>query len=150
LAKTLGYRVSIVDPRRRFANHDRFPHADQIIQAWPQEAVEQIDIDPSTACVVLTHDPKIDEPALEYLVGSGAGYVGAIGSRKTHADRHERLAKRGVSPKQLAEVYAPIGLDLGAKTPEEIALAILAEVVAVRRGAPAGFMRADRPLSAEH
>lgn len=141
MAKTLGYRVSVVDPRRQFANDERFPHADEIIPEWPQKAVEKIEIGPSTACVVLTHDPKIDEPALESLLGKGAGYVGAIGSRKTHAERFERMAKLGVRAEELAKVYAPIGLDLRAETPEEIALAILAEVVAVRRGAPAGFLR---------
>jgi xanthine dehydrogenase accessory factor len=106
--------------------------------------VEQLEIDPSTACVILTHDPKIDEPALQSLLGKGATYVGAIGSRKTHAERFARMAQLGVSAEQLAEVYAPIGLDLGAETPEEIALAILAEIVAVRRGAPAGFLRDER------
>jgi xanthine dehydrogenase accessory factor len=145
MAKTLGYRVTIVDPRRKFANRERFPHADQIIPQWPQKAAEQIKIGPSTACVILTHDPKIDEPALMSLLGKGAGYVGAIGSRTTHAERFERLVDLGVSAGQLAEVYAPVGLDLGAQTPEEIALAVLAEIVAVRHGAPAGFMRAPCP-----
>jgi xanthine dehydrogenase accessory factor len=145
MAKTLGYRVTIVDPRRKFANRERFPDADQIIPQWPGPAVEQLDIGPSTACVILTHDPKIDEPALQSLLGKGAGYLGAIGSRKTHAERFERMAQHGVSAKQLAEVYAPIGLDIGAETPQEIALAILAEIVAVRRSAPAGFMRDERP-----
>jgi xanthine dehydrogenase accessory factor len=147
MAKTLGYRVTIADPRTKFANRERFPHADQVIPQWPQKAIEQLEIGPSTACVILTHDPKIDEPALQSLLGKEAGYVGAIGSRKTHAERFERLARLGVSAEQLAEVYAPIGLDLGAETPEEIALAILAEVVAVRRGAPAGFMRQTRQVS---
>ncbi len=141
MAKILGYRVTVVDPRTQFANDERFPHADEIIPEWPQKAVEKIDIGPSTACVVLTHDPKIDEPALKSLLGKGAGYLGAIGSRKTHDERFERMAKLGVSAEQLAKVYAPIGLDLGAETPEEIALAILAEIVAVRRAAPAGFLR---------
>ncbi len=140
-AKVLGFRVTIADPRRKFANRERFPHADDIIPEWPQKAVERIEIGPSTYIVILTHDPKIDEPALKAVLGKGAGYVGAIGSRKTHAERFERMAKHGVDPAQLAEVYAPIGLNLGAETPEEIALAIMAEIVAVRHGAPAGFMR---------
>lgn len=147
MAQTLGYRVTIADPRTKFANRERFPHADEIIPQWPHKAIEQLEIGPSTACVILTHDPKIDEPALQSLLGKGAGYVGAIGSRKTHAERFERLAKLGVSAEQLGEVYAPIGLNLGAETPEEIALAILAEVVAVRRGAPAGFMRQPRQVA---
>jgi xanthine dehydrogenase accessory factor len=148
MAKTLGYRVTIADPRTKFANRERFPHADQIIPQWPQKAIEQLEIGPATACVILTHDPKIDEPALQSLLGKGAGYVGAIGSRRTHAERFERLARLGVSAEQLGEVYAPIGLDLRSETPEEIALAILAEVVAVRRGAPAGFMRRTRQVPA--
>jgi xanthine dehydrogenase accessory factor len=145
MAKVLGYRVTIVDPRRKFANCERFPDADEIIPQWPAPAVEQLEIGHSTACVILTHDPKIDEPALQSLVGKGAGYVGAIGSRKTHAERFARMARLGVSAEQLAEVYAPIGLDIGAETPQEIALAILAEIVAVHRGAPAGFLRDKRP-----
>ncbi len=144
-AKTLGYRVTIADPRRKFANRERFPHADEIIPEWPQKAVERIEIGPTTYIVILTHDPKIDEPALKAVLGKGAGYVGAIGSRKTHAERFERMAKHGIDPAQLAEVYAPIGLDLGAETPEEIALAIMAEIVAVRHGASAGFMRDKNP-----
>jgi xanthine dehydrogenase accessory factor len=148
MAKALGYRVTIADPRRKFANRERFPDADEIIPQWPGPAVEQLEIGTSTACVILTHDPKIDEPALQSLLGKGAGYVGAIGSRKTHAERFARMARLGVSAEQLAEVYAPIGLDLGAETPEEIALAILAEIVAVRREAPGGFMRDERPAPA--
>lgn len=140
-AKTLGYCVTIADPRRTFANPERFPHADQIIVEWPQKAIQQLKIGPTTYCVILTHDPKIDEPALKSLLGRGAAYVGAIGSRKTHAERFARMAEHGVSAEQLAEVYAPVGLKLGAQTPEEIALAIMAEVVAVRRGGPGGFMR---------
>jgi xanthine dehydrogenase accessory factor len=141
IAKTLGYQVTIADPRTQFANRDRFPYADHIIPKWPRKAVEELEITSSTYCVVLTHDPKIDEPALKSLLGKGAGYIGAIGSRKTHTERFERMARLGIDAGQLAEVYAPIGLDLGAETPEEIALAILAEIVAVRRGALGGFLR---------
>jgi xanthine dehydrogenase accessory factor len=145
MAKTLGYRVTIADPRRAFANHERFSHADQIITEWPQKVVQQLEIGPTTYCVILTHDPKIDEPALKSLLGQGAAYVGAIGSRKTHAERFARMAQHGVSAEQLAEVYAPVGLNLGAQTPEEIALAIMAEIVAVRRGRTGGFMRSPAP-----
>nr|WP_290667737.1 XdhC/CoxI family protein [Ardenticatena sp.] len=140
-AKTLGYRVTIVDPRTKFANRERFPHADAIIPLWPDKAVEQLEMTPSTAFVILTHDPKIDEPALKSVVGKGAGYVGAIGSRKTHAERFRRMAQHGLSTDDLREVYAPIGLDLKAETPEEIALAIMAEIVAVMRGGRGGFLR---------
>lgn len=143
-AKTLGYRVTVADPRTKFANEERFPHVDAIIPKWPQKAVEEdLDVGPNTYCVILTHDPKIDEPALKSVLGKGARYVGAIGSRSTHAERFERMAKHGVSADQLHEVYAPIGLDLGAESPEEIALAIMAEIVAVRHGAPAGFMKEE-------
>ncbi len=140
-ARTLGFRVTIVDPRTRFANAQRFPHADALIAAWPQEAMAQLVITPSTYCVILTHDPKLDEPALQSVLGRGAAYVGAIGSRKTHAERFERMARHGVSAADLAEVYAPVGLDLSAETPEEIALAIMAEIVAVRRGGHGGFLK---------
>lgn len=145
-AKELGFRVTVADPRTKFANPERFPHADAIIPEWPQKAVERIGIGPSTYCVILTHDPKIDEPALTAVLGKNVAYVGAIGSRKTHAERFERMAQHGVSAEALAEVYAPIGLDLNAETPEEIALAIMAEVVAVRRGGGGGFMKDARPV----
>lgn len=148
-AKTLGYRVSVADPRTKFANEERFPHADAIIPKWPQKAVEEdLTIGANTYCVILTHDPKIDEPALKSVLGKGARYVGAIGSRTTHAERFERMAKHGVSADQLREVYAPIGLDLGAESPEEIALSIMAEIVAVRHDASAGFMKEEKPVPA--
>ena len=140
-AKTLGFRVTLADPRTTFANSKRFPNVDEIIPEWPQEALKQITIGPSTYCVILTHDPKLDEPALEGLLGKNAAYIGAIGSRKTHIERFERMARYGISAEQLAEVYAPIGLNLKADTPEEIALSIMAEIVAVRRGGPAGFLK---------
>ncbi len=140
-AKTLGFRVTLADPRTTFANPDRFPMVDTIIPEWPLEALEQFTITPSTYIVILTHDPKLDEPALEGVLGKGAAYVGAIGSRNTHAERFDRMAKHGVSAEQLAEVYAPIGLDLNANTPEEIALSVMAEIIAVRRGGSGGFMR---------
>jgi len=145
LAKTLGFRVTVADPRTKFANPQRFPHADAIIPEWPQKAVEQIEIGPSTYCVILTHDPKIDEPALTAVLGKNAAYIGAIGSRKTHTERFERMARHGVSAAALDEVYAPIGLDLNAETPEEIALAIMAEIIAVRRGGRGGFMKDADP-----
>ncbi|HYN87254.1 MAG TPA: XdhC family protein [Ardenticatenaceae bacterium] len=146
-AKTLGFQVTVADPRTKFANRQRFPHADTIIPEWPQKAVEQIEIGPSTYCVILTHDPKIDEPALKAVVPTKAAYIGAIGSRKTHAERFERMARHGVSAEELAAIYAPIGLDLNAQTPEEIALAVMAEIVAVRRGGTGGFMKDARPAT---
>lgn len=139
-AKTLGFRVTVADPRTTFANRQRFPDVDEIIPEWPAEALKQLTIGPSSYCVILTHDPKLDEPALEGVLGKNAAYVGAIGSRKTHAERFQRMAGQ-VEPQQLGQVYAPIGLDLNSETPEEIALSVMAEIVAVRRGGKAGFMK---------
>ena len=132
LAHVLGFRVIVTDPRRRFANRERFPDADQILVAWPQEACQHIAIDQETAIAILTHDPKIDEPALTAALDTGAFYVGAIGSRKTHRKRYVRLANLGAE--RLERVYGPIGLDIGGDRPEDIALGILAEIIAVRNG----------------
>lgn len=140
-AKTLGFRVTLVDPRTTFANAQRFPDADEIIPLWPQEAGGQLRIGPSTYVAILTHDPKLDEPALQAVLGKGAAYVGAIGSRSTHQERFARMARHGVPAEALAEVYAPIGLDLDGESPEEIALAIMAEIVAVRRGGSGRFLK---------
>ncbi len=132
LAKTLGYRTIVIDPRRAFGSQARFPHADQLIQAWPDEALEQIQLDAGCAVAMLTHDPKLDDPALKVALPSPAFYVGALGSRKTQAARRERLLAGGLDPALLERLRGPIGLDIGAQTPEEIALSILAEVVAAR------------------
>jgi xanthine dehydrogenase accessory factor len=145
-ARMLGFRVTLADPRATFANSERFPEVDRIIPEWPEEALDSISITPSTYIVILTHDPKLDEPALRGVLGKGAAYVGAIGSRKTHAERFERMAKLGIGAEALAEAYAPVGLDLKAVTPEELALSIIAEIVAVRRGGTGRFLR-DRPSS---
>jgi xanthine dehydrogenase accessory factor len=134
LAKTLGYRTVVIDPRRAFGSQERFPHVDRLIQAWPQEAFDALTLTRSTAVAMLTHDPKIDDPALKIVLDSPAFYIGALGSRKTHEKRRERLLDEGVPAAKLARLYAPIGLDLGGRTPEEIALAIMAEIVAVRHG----------------
>lgn len=140
-AKELGFRVIVTDPRATFANRERFPQADQVLVAWPDEALARLKVDRSTYLVLLTHDPKIDEPALATALKTEAAYIGAIGSRKTHAQRFERMAKWGITPEELHRVYAPIGLDLGGHTPEETALSIIAEVVAVKNGRPGGFLR---------
>jgi len=132
LAKTLGYRTIVIDPRRAFGSPERFPHVDRLIQAWPDEALAQIELNASTAVAMLTHDPKLDDPALKVVLPSPAFYVGALGSRKTQEARRQRLLTEGVDPTLLARLYGPIGLDIGAQTPEEIALSILAEVVAAR------------------
>ena len=133
-AKILGFRVTVADARERFATTIRFPNVDELIVAWPDEALAGLRIDSRTYVAILTHDPKFDEPALIAALASPARYIGAIGSRKTSQDRVERLKQQGISDKQLARIHAPIGLNIGGRTPEEIALSIAAEIVAVRRG----------------
>jgi xanthine dehydrogenase accessory factor len=133
LAKTLGYRTVIVDPRSVWANEERFPNVDQLIQAWPQDAFRQVNLTRSTAIVMLTHDPKLDDPALKIALNSPAFYVGALGSKTTNAKRRERLLNHGLTEEQLSCLHAPIGLKIGAETPEEIALAIMSEVVSAYR-----------------
>lgn len=134
IATTLGYRTVVVDPRRSFGSEERFPNVDQLLQSWPQQALEELGINTSTAVAVLTHDPKIDDPALIAALPSPAFYVGALGSQRTQEKRRRRLLEAGVSEEVLSRLHGPIGLDIGAKTPEEIALAIMGEIVAARRG----------------
>lgn len=149
-AKELGFRTIVVDPRAKFANRERFPEADEILVEWPDEALAHLKIDESTYLVLLTHDPKIDEPTLAAALKTPARYIGAIGSRKTHAERYERMAKWGVTAEQLRRVHAPIGLDLGGRTPEETALSIIAEVVAVKNGRKGASLRdVDGPIGAK-
>lgn len=133
-AKTLNYRVIVVDARAAFATRERFPHADEVLVEWPDTCLEKLDLNPSTAVAVLTHDPKFDEPTLKVVLNHEVGYVGAIGSRKTSAERNERLLKQGLRAEQLQRIHGPIGLDLGGASPEEMALAIMAEIVAVQHG----------------
>jgi xanthine dehydrogenase accessory factor len=132
LAKTLGYRTIVADGREAFVSRERFPDADELIVAWPAEAFAQTGIDPATYICVLSHDPKFDEPALEIALRSPAAYVGAIGSKKTALSRRERLRAAGFSEDQVGRLRGPIGLNLGGRQPSEIALAILAEMTAVR------------------
>jgi xanthine dehydrogenase accessory factor len=132
LAKTLGYRTIVVDPRTAFGNEERFPNVDQLIQLWPEEAFQQIPITRSTAIAMLTHDPKLDDPALKIALPSPAFYIGALGSKTTQAKRRQRLLEEGVAEAQLNRLHGPIGLDIGAGTPEEIAMSIMAEIVAAR------------------
>jgi xanthine dehydrogenase accessory factor len=134
LAKTLGYRTIVVDPRKAFGSEARFPHVDRLVQAWPDEALTEIGLSRATAVALLTHDPKLDDPGLLVALRSPAFYVGALGSRTTQEKRRARLKAAGLSDEQLARLRGPIGLDLGGRTPEEIALAILAEIVAARNG----------------
>ena len=132
LAKTLGYRTVVVDPRSAFGNEARFPHVDQLIQAWPQDAFRQIPLTRSTAVAMLTHDPKLDDPALKIALPSPAFYVGALGSKTTQSKRRQRLLDEGLTQEQLNRLHGPIGLEIGAGTPEEIAISIMAEIVAAR------------------
>lgn len=129
LAKTLGYRTVIVDPRSVWGNEDRFPNVDQLIASWPEEAFQQIGITSSTAVVMLTHDPKLDDPAIKAALNSSAFYIGALGSKVTNEKRRQRLLSEGITEEQLSRLHAPVGLPIQAETPEEIALAIMAEVV---------------------
>jgi xanthine dehydrogenase accessory factor len=133
-AKELSYKVILVDPRQTFATADRFPHVDALIRKWPDEALAEVGIDAGTCIVVLTHDPKFDDPAIKYALQYSPAYIGVLGSRKTHEKRLHRLKKDGLTDEQLARLHAPIGLDIGGSTPAEIALSIMAEIVAVRRG----------------
>lgn len=137
LAKALGYHTIVADGRQAFLDRERFPQADELILAWPEEAFERIGIDSACYVCVLSHDPKFDEPALDIALRSPAAYVGAIGSRKTQASRRERLREAGLSDAQVGRLHGPIGLDLGGRQPAEIALAILAEMTAVRYGGKA-------------
>ena len=134
LAKPLGYRVIIADGRAAFLTRERFPDADRLICAWPEDAFRDVGIDDATCVCVLSHDPKFDEPALDAALRSPAAYVGAIGSRVTQAKRRERLRTAGFTAAEIARLRGPIGLDLGGRQPGEIALAILAEITAVRHG----------------
>lgn len=133
MARALGFDVTIVDPRTGFASEERFAGV-ALVHAWPDEALPAIGLDHRTAVVALTHDPKIDDPALRHALTSPAFYVGALGSRRTHAKRVERLSAAGLSAAALDRLHAPIGLDIGAEGPAEIALSIAGEVVAVLRG----------------
>jgi len=141
LARPLGYRTVVADGREAFLTRDRFPEADALVLGWPAEVFRQVGLDAATCVCLLTHDPKFDEPALELALRSPACYVGAIGSRKTQALRRERLRAAGFSEAEVARLHGPIGLDLGGRAPAEIALAILAEITAVRYGRPAAAAR---------
>jgi xanthine dehydrogenase accessory factor len=134
MARLLGFDVTIVDPRTAFATAERFPDV-PLLAEWPDTALPKLKLDHWTAFVALTHDPKIDDPALEVALASGCFYVGALGSKKTHARRVESLNKRGVPDEAIARIHAPIGLAIGAASPQEIALSILAEItLRLRRG----------------
>jgi xanthine dehydrogenase accessory factor len=134
LAGSLGYERIVIDARAAFATAERFPDVERLLVDWPEEAFAAIDLGPNDAVAILSHDPKFDEPAILEAFRRGARYVGAVGSRKTQADRRRRLQEAGLTEAQLDQLHGPIGLDLGGREPAETALAILAEIVAARRG----------------
>lgn len=139
LARACGWRPFVCDPRSAFASAERFPEAERIVVAWPEEAFAELGLDRATYVAVLTHDPKLDDAALRVALRSEAAYVGAMGSRRAQETRRERLLEAGMNEAELERLWAPIGLDLGAVTPEETALSIIAQAVAVRndrRGGP--------------
>ena len=140
MAVAAGFIVSVVDPRSAFNNSDRITNAERLVTAWPDEALPRFDLGPRDAAVCLAHDPKFEDPALAALLRTETGYIGAIGSRGTHAKRVVRLHEAGFTDADIARIHSPVGLNLGAQTPEEIAIAILAEIVAVRRGKDAASM----------
>jgi xanthine dehydrogenase accessory factor len=135
IARSLGYDVTVVDPRTAFASPERFPDV-PLIAEWPDEALPPLNVDRYTAFVALTHDPKIDDPALLHAFQRDCFYIGALGSRKTHAKRGERLKAQGAKDSDIAKIHAPIGLAIGAVSPAEIAVAIMAEITAQLRLPP--------------
>jgi xanthine dehydrogenase accessory factor len=137
LAASAGYDVTVVDPRRAWASGERFPEV-ALVTDWPEEALRALAPDRRTAVVTLTHDPKLDDPALDAALASPAFYIGALGSRRTQERRLERLRSLGYDAAALARIHGPVGLDIGAKSPAEIAVSILAQIIQVRRAAQAG------------
>ncbi|MCG8357442.1 MAG: XdhC family protein [Kiloniellales bacterium] len=141
MARLAGFEVIVIDPRRAWATEARFPGV-TIETDWPDEVMQRLKLDHRSAVIALTHDPKIDDPALSEALKAPVFYIGALGSKKTHAKRLERLAEHGFGPSDFTRIHGPIGLDIGAKSPAEIAIAILAEVTRVRRR-PSGPVKAE-------
>lgn len=141
IAKLLGYHVTVVDARGILATRERFPHADSILVEWPDDALAALRLDTGASVVVLTHDPKFDYSALLAAIQSPARYVGAIGSKNTNVKRMDALREMGATDEQLSRIFAPVGLDLGAKSPSEIALAVMAEIVAQRYNRMGGHLK---------
>lgn len=138
IGRFLNYKVTVCDARAIFATRARFPEADEVVVRWPHEFLAHSEIDERTVICVLTHDPKFDVPVLLEALATPAGYIGAMGSRETHRKRRDALVEAGVTEEQLARISSPIGLDIGSSTPEEVALSIAAEIVAVGHGAEGG------------
>lgn len=142
VGKDLGYRVWVIDARPVFATAARFPEADRVLVTWPHDFLEKAAVDERTVIVVLTHDEKFDIPLLVAALRTNAAYIGAMGSRATHRRRIEALEALGTTPADLARICAPIGLDIGARTPEETAISIAAEMIALRAGRDGGRLAA--------
>lgn len=134
IAKTLGFRMTLIDPRTAFASAERFPQVDTIMHEYPHDALAKLKLDQHTYMAVLAHDPKIDDPALLTALAHEIAYIGVLSSKRSHEDRCKRLREKGISDEQLAQLHTPIGLAIGSRTPEEIALSIMAEIVAVKNG----------------
>jgi xanthine dehydrogenase accessory factor len=148
-AKFLGYHVTVCDAREVFATVQRFPMADEVVVDWPHRLVERVGdrLGPADAICVLTHDTKFDVPAIIAALATDVGYIGAMGSRRTHAKRVERLQEEGVTDQELARIMAPIGLDIGSRTPEETAISVCAEIIALHTGHAAGSLKStDGPI----
>jgi len=138
IGKFMGYRVTVCDARAVFATRDRFPSADEIVVSWPDEFLKTAEVDKRTVICVLTHDPKFDVPVLKAALETPAGYIGAMGSRRTHDNRTARLKEEGITDEELARISSPVGLDIGSRTPEETAVAIVGEIIAQRTGHSGG------------
>jgi xanthine dehydrogenase accessory factor len=136
VGRFLGYRVTVCDARAKFVTRERFPHVDELVVEWPDRFLARSPVDERTVICVLTHDHKFDVPLLKVALETPAGYIGAMGARRTNAERAERLREEGVSEEALERIHAPIGLSIGSKTPEEVAIAVAAEIVATFRRAP--------------
>jgi xanthine dehydrogenase accessory factor len=144
IGKYLGYGVTVIDARPVFATKARIPDADDVVVAWPDEWLARAHVDRRTALIILTHDVKFDIPLLQVALRTDAGYIGAMGSRRTHANRIDELRRVGVSDADLARISAPIGLDIGARTPEETAISIAAEIIAQRERRAGGRLSEGR------
>lgn len=138
IGKYLGYSVTVIDARPIFATKARIPDADAVVVSWPDEFLARAPVNERTALIILTHDVKFDIPLLQVALHTSAGYIGAMGSRRTHANRITELRRSGIADAEVARISAPIGLDIGARTPEETAVAIAAEIIALREGRRGG------------
>jgi xanthine dehydrogenase accessory factor len=141
IGKFLGYRVTLCDARRVFATKERFPEADEIVVQWPDEFLKERGANRRTAICILTHDVKFDIPLLQIALQTPAAYIGAMGSRRTHAKRQQALKEEGVTEEAIERIQAPLGLDIGAASPEEVAVAIAGQIIALKNGRSGGFLK---------